>query len=145
MALFPYREELDQSGALLRALGAGVPVAAYDVGGIAEPVTRFAAGVVAPPDDVDALTDGVRRLLGDRAALEAARAGARRAAAELTWEKAAAAHVALYEELAMIRRRRRPRFAELVDRQLDFFDEDHAGLVRRLGSRPRRVHIIAAR
>lgn len=29
----------------------------------------------------------------------------------------------------MIRRRRRPRFAELVDRQLDFFDEDHAGLV----------------
>ena len=99
VALFPYREELDQSGALLRALGAGVPVAAYDVGGIAEPVTRFAAGIAAPPDDVDTLTDGVRRLLGDRAALEAARTGARRAAAELTWEKAAAAHVALYEEL----------------------------------------------
>ena len=44
VALFPYREELDQSGALLRALGAGVAVAAYDVGGIAEPVSRFGAG-----------------------------------------------------------------------------------------------------
>ena len=38
VALFPYRPELDQSGALLRALGAGVPAVAYDVGGIAEPV-----------------------------------------------------------------------------------------------------------
>ena len=33
VALFPYRPELDQSGALLQALGAGVPAVAYDVGG----------------------------------------------------------------------------------------------------------------
>ena len=38
VAVFPYRPELDQSGALLRALGAGVPAVAYDVGGVAEPV-----------------------------------------------------------------------------------------------------------
>lgn len=99
VALFPYREELDQSGALLRALGAGVPVAAYDVGGIAEPVRRYGAGVVAPPDDLDALAAGVRRLLDDPAALESARAGARHASAELTWDAAAASHLALYEEL----------------------------------------------
>lgn len=99
VAVFPYREELDQSGALLRALGAGVPAAAYDVGGIAEPVRRYGAGVVAPADDLDALTAGVRRLLDDPAALEQARAGARRAAAELTWDAAAAVHLALYEEL----------------------------------------------
>src|SRR5262245_38448499 len=37
VAVFPYRPELDQSGALLRALGAGVPAVAYDVGGVAEP------------------------------------------------------------------------------------------------------------
>jgi glycosyltransferase involved in cell wall biosynthesis len=30
VALFPYRPELDQSGALLQALGAGVPAVAYD-------------------------------------------------------------------------------------------------------------------
>jgi glycosyltransferase involved in cell wall biosynthesis len=99
VALFPYREELDQSGALLRALGAGVAVAAYDVGGIAEPVRRFGAGVVVSPDALDELEEGVRALLGDRQALEAARAGARRAAAELTWDASAATHLALYEGL----------------------------------------------
>ena len=99
VAVFPYREELDQSGALLRALGAGVPVAAYDVGGIAEPVRRYGAGVVAPADDLQALAAGVNRLRDDPAALDAARAGARRAAAELTWDAAAQAHLALYEEI----------------------------------------------
>jgi glycosyltransferase involved in cell wall biosynthesis len=100
VALYPYRAELDQSGALLRALGAGVPAAVYDVGGVAEPVRRFDAGVVAPADDLEALTEGVRGLLSDPAALERARAGARKAAAELTWEAAATSHVALYERLS---------------------------------------------
>ena len=99
VALFPYRPEIDQSGALLRALGAGMPVVAYDVGGIAEPVRRFEAGRVVPPGDVDALTEAARELLDDPAALEAARAGAERARAELTWDAAAQAHLALYREL----------------------------------------------
>src|SRR5262245_30110861 len=99
VALFPYRPEIDQSGALLRALGAGVPVVAYDVGGIAEPVRRFEAGRVVPAGDVDALTEAARELLSDRDALERAREGARRARAGLTWDTAAAAHVDLYTEL----------------------------------------------
>jgi glycosyltransferase involved in cell wall biosynthesis len=99
LSLFPYRPELDQSGALLRALGAGVPAIAYDVGGIAEPVRRFGAGRVVPPGDVEALVAAAKELLEDRDALEAARAGARRARAELTWEAAAAAHLELYREL----------------------------------------------
>ena len=49
VALFPYRAELDQSGALLQALGAGVPAVAYDVGGLAEPIARYGAGRVVPP------------------------------------------------------------------------------------------------
>jgi glycosyltransferase involved in cell wall biosynthesis len=99
VALFPYRPELDQSGALLQALGAGVPAVAYDVGGIAEPVRRFEAGRVVPAGDVDALAAAARELLDDADALEAARAGARRARAELTWDAAAQAHLELYEEL----------------------------------------------
>lgn len=99
VAVFPYRPELDQSGALLRALGAGVPAVAYDVGGIAEPVRRFDAGRVVPAGDVAALSLAVRELLTDPAALEQAREGARRARAELTWDAAAQAHLALYEEL----------------------------------------------
>src|SRR5581483_578865 len=79
IALFPYRAELDQSGALLRALG---------------------AGRVVPAGDVAALADAVRELLEDPAALAAARAGADRARRELTWDAAAAQHLALYREIA---------------------------------------------
>jgi glycosyltransferase involved in cell wall biosynthesis len=100
VAVFPYRPELDQSGALLRALGAGVPAVAYDVGGIAEPVRQFGAGRVVPPGDVAGLAAAVHELLADREALERARDGARRAREELTWDAAAAAHLALYEEIA---------------------------------------------
>lgn len=99
IAIFPYRPELDQSGALLQALGAGLPAVVYDVGGLGEVVERFGAGAVVPPGDVDALADAVERLLGDSAALEGARSGAERARAELTWDASAAAHLDLYREL----------------------------------------------
>jgi len=99
VALFPYRPELDQSGALLQALGAGVPAVAYDVGGLAEPIERFGAGRVVPAGDVAALAAAARDLLDHPPALEAARAGARRARESLTWDAAAAAHLQLYGEL----------------------------------------------
>ena len=99
VAVFPYRPELDQSGALLQALGAGVPAVVYDVGGLGEVVREFDAGRAVPPDDLDALTAALEELLDDAGALEAARAGALRARSELTWEASAQAHRALYEEL----------------------------------------------
>jgi glycosyltransferase involved in cell wall biosynthesis len=99
VALFPYRAELDQSGALLQALGAGVPAVAYDVAGIAEPVRRFEAGRVVPVGDVEALADAIRELLDHPRALAEARAGALRARAELTWDAAARAHLELYRGL----------------------------------------------
>jgi glycosyltransferase involved in cell wall biosynthesis len=99
LALFPYRAQLDQSGALLQALGAGVPVVAYDVAGIAEPVRRFGAGRVVPAGDVEALADAIRELLDDPRALAAARTGALRAREALTWEASAQAHLELYREL----------------------------------------------
>lgn len=100
VAIFPYRPEIDQSGSLLRALGSGLPVVVYDVGGLAEPVRRFGAGRVVPAGDVAGLAAGVRELLDDPDALAAARAGAERARTELTWEAAAAAHLDVYRELA---------------------------------------------
>jgi glycosyltransferase involved in cell wall biosynthesis len=100
IAVFPYRPELDQSGALLRALGAGIPAVAYDVGGIAEPVRTFDAGRVVAPGDVEGLAVAVHELLTDAAALASARAGAQRARSELTWDASARAHLALYEEIA---------------------------------------------
>jgi glycosyltransferase involved in cell wall biosynthesis len=100
IAVFPYKPELDQSGALLRALGAGVPAVAYDVGGVAEPVREYGAGRVVPAGDVEALADAVRTLLSDSDALERARAGARHARNSLTWDASARAHIDLYKELA---------------------------------------------
>lgn len=100
LAVFPYRAELDQSGALLQALGAGLPAVVYDVGGLAEPIARYGAGRVVPAGDLEALTAATAELLGDASALAAARAGAERARSELTWEAAAQAHLALYRELA---------------------------------------------
>jgi glycosyltransferase involved in cell wall biosynthesis len=99
IAVFPYKPELDQSGALLRALGAGVPVVAYDVGGVGEPVRAYDAGTVVPAGDVDGLADAVRTLLSDVDALERARAGARRARESLTWDASARAHIDVYKEL----------------------------------------------
>ena len=99
VAIFPYRAELDQSGALLQALGAGVPAVVYDVGGLGEVVDRFAAGRVVPPGDVGALAAALRELLDDAGALAAARAGAERARATLTWDASAREHLALYREV----------------------------------------------
>jgi glycosyltransferase involved in cell wall biosynthesis len=100
LAVFPYRAELDQSGALLQALGAAVPAVAYDVAGLGEPIQEFGAGRVVAAGDVNALTDAVRELLSDTAALARARAGAERARKELTWDASAAQHLALYRELS---------------------------------------------
>ena len=96
VAVFPYRAELDQSGALLQALGAGVPAVVYDVAGLAEPVREFGAGLVVPAGDIDALTEAIRELLADPSA---AREGAERARRELTWDAAAVKHLEVYEEL----------------------------------------------
>jgi len=100
LAVFPYRPELDQSGALLRALGAGVPAVAYDVGGVAEPVRRFGAGRVVEQGDVTALAAAIHELLADPEALAQAREGARRVREALTWDAAARAHLDVYEEIA---------------------------------------------
>ena len=100
VSLFPYRAEIDVSGALLQSLGAGIPSIVYDIGGLGEVVRRFGAGAVVEPGDVDGMAAALERLLGDPDALAAARRGAEAARDELTWEASAAAHLDLYGELA---------------------------------------------
>jgi glycosyltransferase involved in cell wall biosynthesis len=99
VALFPYRAEIDVSGALLQVLGAGVPAIVYDVGGLGEVVRRFGAGAVVSAGDIDAMAASLEHLLKDENALAAARQGAEKARAELTWDASAAAHLELYHEL----------------------------------------------
>jgi glycosyltransferase involved in cell wall biosynthesis len=99
VGLFPYRAEIDLSGALLQVLGAGVPAIVYDIGGLSEVVGRFGAGAVVSPGDVEAMSAALDRLLRDDDALTAARRGAERARDELTWDASATAHIELYREL----------------------------------------------
>lgn len=99
VALFPYRAEIDVSGALLQVLGAGLPAIVYDIGGIGEVVSRFGAGAVVEPGDVGGMSLALQSLLDDPDLLAAARRGAERAREELTWEASAAAHLDLYREL----------------------------------------------
>ncbi len=128
VAVFPYAPELDQSGALLQALGAGVPAVVYDVGGLGEVVAAFGAGRVVPAGDVEALGAALGALLGDEAALATGAlgrgAGARRA------------HLGRRRRLAPrplrgapVRFGRRSVFDELVERQLALFVEDDAELL----------------
>jgi glycosyltransferase involved in cell wall biosynthesis len=99
LAVLPYRE-IDQSGVLFTALGAGTPMVLSAVGGFPEVAAEGAAALV-PPGDPAALHDALVRLLADPAARERLATGARRAAdARYGWDAIARAHLDLYARLA---------------------------------------------
>jgi glycosyltransferase involved in cell wall biosynthesis len=99
LAVLPYRE-IDQSGVLFTALGAGTPLVLSAVGGFPEVAGEGAAELV-PPGDPAALHETLVRLLGDPAARERLAAGARRAATErYGWDAIARAHLDLYARVA---------------------------------------------
>ena len=99
LVVLPYRE-IDQSGVLFTALGAGRAVLASAVGGFPEVAAAGAAELVAPNDPA-ALHAALVRLIGDPVARERLAAGARRAADErYRWPAIARRHLELYATLA---------------------------------------------
>jgi glycosyltransferase involved in cell wall biosynthesis len=99
VVVLPYRE-VESSGVLALALGHGRPAVVTDVGGIGDAVREHAAGRVVPPDDPTALAAACTELLTDADALRRAYEGALAARSTLTWDEAAKAHEAMYEEIA---------------------------------------------
>ncbi|HSZ70871.1 MAG TPA: glycosyltransferase family 4 protein [Solirubrobacteraceae bacterium] len=98
LVVLPYRE-IDQSGVLFTALGAGKPLLLSDAGGFPEVAATGAARTVRA-GDVRALAGALVELLGDGAALAAMTARAAEAVAgPYSWEAIGRAHVALYERL----------------------------------------------
>jgi glycosyltransferase involved in cell wall biosynthesis len=98
LAVLPYRE-IDQSGVLFTALGAGTPLVLSAVGGFPEVAAHGAAELVAP-GDAAALHATLQRLLGDPAARDRLAEGARRAADEhYGWDAIARRHLELYDRL----------------------------------------------
>jgi glycosyltransferase involved in cell wall biosynthesis len=98
LVVLPYRE-IDQSGVLFTALGAGAPLLLSDVGGFPEIASTGAARTV-PAGDPAALHTALLQLLSDPASLtqmaEHAKAAAER---DFSWEQIAANTLELYRSL----------------------------------------------
>jgi glycosyltransferase involved in cell wall biosynthesis len=98
LTVLPYRE-IDQSGVLFTALGAGVPSVLSDVGGFPE-VAATGAATLFPAGDADALRAALERLLDDPEARATMAAAARRAAeTDYAWPGIAARTLDLYRTL----------------------------------------------
>ncbi|MBT7859245.1 MAG: glycosyltransferase family 4 protein, partial [Gemmatimonadetes bacterium] len=84
-------------GALMEAMAMGRPVVATDVGGVSEVVGD--AGVLVPQGDVEAIVQGVRRLLSDSAACDRLRLAGHEQVQQFSLTEMARATGDLYEEL----------------------------------------------
>lgn len=85
---------------VLEAMASGTPVVASRIGGVPEIVEDGVTGLLVEPGDVQALSDAVARLLGDRALAERMGQAGRAAVLErFNWEHCADRCVAAYEEL----------------------------------------------
>jgi glycosyltransferase involved in cell wall biosynthesis len=98
LVVLPYRE-IDQSGVLFTALGAGTPLLLSDVGGFPEVAETGAARTV-PAGDPVALAHALVELFGDPGALAAMAERSRAAVTnEYAWEHIARRTLDLYESL----------------------------------------------
>ena len=70
--------------AVIEAMAAGLPVAAFAAGALPELVTSGVEGVLVPPNDLEDLADGILRLVRDEQAHQAAAEAALRRAATFT-------------------------------------------------------------
>ena len=82
---------------ILEAMGCGTPVACSNTSSL--PEVAGDAALLFDPQDVDALTDALRRLLSDRDLAEALAARGLAQAARFSWARAAQETAALYHEL----------------------------------------------
>jgi glycosyltransferase involved in cell wall biosynthesis len=98
LVALPYRK-IDSSGVLATALGHGRPAVVTDVGGLPDAIREFGAGRVVAPEDAQALAGALRELLEEEN-LANAYEGAQAARRALSWDAAAAAHEAVYREVA---------------------------------------------
>jgi glycosyltransferase involved in cell wall biosynthesis len=81
----------------LEAMACGTPVVASNTPAVTEVVGD--AGILAPPDDADALAGGVERVLTHRAVAESLRQKGFARAREFTWARTAARTMAVYTSL----------------------------------------------
>jgi glycosyltransferase involved in cell wall biosynthesis len=86
--------------AALKAAAAGVPVVGCEAGGMSESVLDGVTGLLVPPEDADALHEGIATLIDDdELRIRMAAAGRERMQNEFSIDTMADKHVALYESV----------------------------------------------
>lgn len=80
----------------LEAMAAGKAVLATRVGGVPEVVLDGETGILVPPEDVDALAEGIRRLAGDPALRERLGAAGRERARLFSWDAVTERYLEVY-------------------------------------------------
>ncbi len=83
----------------LEAGAHGLPVIGTRSGGIPDAVREGETGLLVPPDDVEALAQAMRRLLGDAELARRLGQANRRLSESLTWQRAAAAWLETYRRV----------------------------------------------
>jgi glycosyltransferase involved in cell wall biosynthesis len=83
---------------VLEAFASGLPVVATRVGGVPAMLTHGVHGLLAPPDDHEAVAGHVLRLLADPDLAEAVAARARAACSQCTWASVREQWITLYEQ-----------------------------------------------
>lgn len=84
--------------AAVEAMACGVAPVVTSVGAFPQIVRHERDGLVVPPAEAEPLRDALERLVGDREELDRLRASAHARAQEFTWDRAAEANLAAYEE-----------------------------------------------
>jgi glycosyltransferase involved in cell wall biosynthesis len=98
LLILPYTFFAAQSGVLYLALAYGRPLVVTDAGGLGECVRQWGVGVVVPPNDPEALAQGIVQAL-EPAAYRAAVAAIGRVRQELSWSKMAEATIDAYQSV----------------------------------------------
>jgi len=94
--VMPYLDAT-QSGVLAHAFGAGRPVVATAIGGLPEVIQHGENGLLAPPNDVEAFANAMRRFLVEPGLAERLGNGASNTAATvMSWERIASATMNAY-------------------------------------------------
>lgn len=84
--VLPSYEE-GSSIAVTEAISAGLPVVGSDIHGIKQQVDHGVHGLLAPPGDIEALTENLSQLIGDEAKRASMRTTIEERAEELSWEQ----------------------------------------------------------